>query len=229
LSSVSHFIEDSIKRCEVEEFLSKELERAGFGGVEITKTPLGTRVTIYAMKPGIVIGRHGQSIQDLSRRLEKEFGMNNPQIAVADVEVPEFNPQIMASRIVSALERGIHFRRAGFWALNRIMEAGARGAEITLRGKLTSRRARKEKFRAGHLPKCGQTALKYTRTAVAHVKGKFGLSGVKVRIMPPGVAFPDAIQVLEEAPEPLLEELPANVPSAEDRPTGSSEEEQEAA
>ena len=190
MSTIKHFIDGFVKKMEIDEFLEQKLERAGYGGADITKTPLGTRVTIYAMKPGIVIGRGGESIKDLSKILEEKFGLANPQIAVAEIEVPELNPHIMATRITSALQRGIHFRRAGYWALSRIMSAGALGAEITIRGKLTTERARYEKYRAGYLMKTGEPALKNLREAVAHIKLKPGLIGVKVRILPPKVELP---------------------------------------
>lgn len=195
MSTVKHFIAGFVKKVEIDEFLEQKLERAGYGGADITKTPLGTRVTIYAMKPGIVIGRGGESIKDLAKILEEKFGLTNPQIAVAEIEFPEFNPHIMATRITSALQRGIHFRRAGYWALTRIMSAGALGVEITIRGKLTTERSRYEKYRAGYLLKTGEPALKNLREAVAHVKLKPGLIGVKVRILPPKVELPDRVSI----------------------------------
>jgi small subunit ribosomal protein S3 len=105
LSAIKHFITESIKKTELDEFLAKELDRTGYGGVEVTKTPLGTRVTIYAMKPGLIIGRRGQSIRDLSKTLEENFGIANPQIAVAEIEVPELNANIMASRVEIPLSK----------------------------------------------------------------------------------------------------------------------------
>ena len=114
MSSIKHFIEDSIKKAGVDEFLWKEFERAGYGGVDITRTPLGTNIVIYAMRPGIIIGRGGTTIKNLARVLEEKFGLPNPQISVAEIEVPELNARVMASRIASALRRGVHFRRAGF-------------------------------------------------------------------------------------------------------------------
>ncbi len=224
MSSVRHFVDESIKKMELDEFLSMDLERAGYGGVEVTKTPLGTRLTIYAMKPGIVIGRRGESIRELTRILEDKFDVNNPQIAVAEVEIPELNPYIMATRIASALQRGIHYRRSGYWALNRIMEAGALGAEISIRGKITSRRARYEKFKAGYLPKAGDPSIKNLRKSVVHVKVKPGLCGVNVKIMPPDVSFPDKVEV---TPRPLLEEeetLPAPAESLEEQVAEQPEE-----
>jgi len=201
LSVTKHFIEDSIKKAGIDEFLWKEFERAGYGGVDIVRTPLGTNIVIYAMRPGIIIGRGGATIKNLARILEEKFGLPNPQISVAEIEVPELNPRVMASRIASALRRNVHFRRAGFWALSRIMEAGAMGAEIIISGKLRTERARSEKFRAGYLPKSGDPAMKYVKTAVTHVQLKPGVFGIKVSIMPPKVKLPDQIEFLEEAGE----------------------------
>ena len=199
MSTIKHFISESVKKAQIDEFLQKELENAGYGGVEITRTPLGTHVVIYAMRPGVVIGRGGETIRQLAKTLEEKFGLPNPQISVAEIEVPELNAYVVASRIASALRRGVHFRRAGFWALNQIMEAGALGAEIIISGKLRTERARYEKFRAGYLPKSGEPAMKYMRKAEVHVQLKPGIFGVKVRIMPPDAEFPDKIKILETA------------------------------
>ena len=208
MSIVKRFITESIKKTEIDEFLQKKLERAGYGGVDISKTPLGTHVVIYAMRPGIVIGRGGETIKDLAITLEENFNISNPQISVSEIEVPEFNAYVVASRIASALQRGVHFRRAGFWALNQIMEAGALGAEIVISGKLRTERARFEKFRAGYFPRCGDAALKYMKKAEAHVQLKPGIIGVRVKIMPPDAQFPDKIKVTEELP---LEEIKENI------------------
>ena len=158
MSIVKRFITESIKRTEIDEFLQKKLERAGYGGVNLSKTPLGTHVVIYAMRPGLVIGRGGETIKELASALEQNFKVSNPQISVSEIEVPEFNAHVVANRVASALERGVHFRRAGFWALNQVMEAGALGAEIVISGKLTTERARFEKFKAGHFPICRRTS-----------------------------------------------------------------------
>ncbi len=201
MSVVKHFIDDSVKRTEINEFLRNELERAGYGGVDITKTPLGTHMVVYAMRPGLVIGRGGETIKDLARVLEERFQVSNPQISVAEIEIPELNAYVMASRVASALKRGVHFRRSGFWALNQIMRAGALGAEVIISGKLRTDRSRYEKFRLGYLPKSGDFALKYLRKAALQVQMKPGIFGVKVHIMPPNVKFPDKISIIEESPE----------------------------
>jgi small subunit ribosomal protein S3 len=200
MSIVKRFITESIKRTEIDEFLQKKLERAGYGGVNLSKTPLGTHVVIYAMRPGIVIGRGGETIKELASALEHNFKVTNPQISVSEIEVPEFNAHVVANRVTSALERGVHFRRAGFWALNQVMAAGALGAEIVISGKLTTERARFEKFRAGNFPRCGEPALRALKTAEAHVQLKPGIIGVRVKIMPPDAIFPDKVTIAQAEP-----------------------------
>jgi len=216
MSIVKRFITESIKKTEIDEFLQKTLERAGYGGVDISKTPLGTHVVIYAMRPGIVIGRGGETIKDLAVTLEENFKLSNPQISVSEIEVPEFNAFVVASRVASALQRGVHFRRAGFWALNQVMDAGALGVEIVISGKLRTERARFEKFRAGYFPRCGDPALTYMKKAEAHVQLKPGIIGVRVKIMPPDAQFPDKIQITKELPpeeiEEKVQEKPAETP-----------------
>ena len=201
MSIVKRFITEAIKRTEIDEFLQKKLERAGYGGVNLSKTPLGTHVVIYAMRPGIVIGRGGETIKELASSLEHNFQVSNPQISVSEIEVPEFNAHVVANRVSSALERGVHFRRAGFWALNQVMEAGALGCEIVISGKLTTERARFEKFRAGHYPIVGEPALRAMKTAEVHVQLKPGMIGVRVKIMPPDAYFPDKVQIMDAEPE----------------------------
>jgi len=226
MAAVKHFITESIKKTEIDEFLQKKLERAGYGGVTISKTPLGTHIVIYAMRPGLVIGRGGDTIRELASILEEKFKVSNPQISVSEIEIPELNAYVVASRVASALERGIHFRRAGFWALNQVMEAGALGAEIIISGKLRTERARYEKFRAGYLPRCGDPPLRYMRKAETHVQLKPGIFGVRVRIMPPDAKFPDKIQIAEILPP---EEEAKEEATTEEKPeeTGGQKEETE--
>lgn len=226
MSVVKHFITESIKRTEIDEFLQKKLDRAGYGGVTISKTPLGTHIVIYAMRPGLVIGRGGETIRELAGVLEEKFKVPNPQISVSEIEIPELNAYVVASRVASALQRGVHFRRAGFWSLNQVMEAGALGAEIVISGKLRTERARFEKFRAGYLVKCGDPSLKYMQKAVAHVQLKPGIFGIRVRIMPPDTVFPDKIRIIdslppeEEKPEPeAVQKSPAGEQAAEEQTT----------
>jgi len=227
MSVVKHFVTESIKKTEIDEFLEKKLEKAGYGGVTISKTPLGTHMVIYAMRPGLVIGRGGDTIKELASILEEKFKVSNPQISVSEIEIPELNAYVVASRIASALQRGIHFRRAGFWALNQVMDAGALGAEIVISGKLRTERARFEKFRAGYLARCGEPSLKYMRKAEVHVQLKPGMFGVRVKIMPPDAVFPDKIQIIEPIP-PQEEKTEEPMEAKEEKTEGTKEEKEEA-
>lgn len=191
MSVTKYFIKDVSRRLEIDELLQRDLKRAGYSKVELTKSPVGTRVVIYAAKPGMVIGRRGQSIKDLTKMLEEKFGIENAQLSVATIEVPEQDPKVVASQVAQALQRGVHFRRAAYWAIQRVMESKALGVEIVIRGKLTTERSRFEKFRAGYLPRVGDPVLKSLKVAVADVQLKQGLFGIKVRILPPNVDFID--------------------------------------
>jgi small subunit ribosomal protein S3 len=207
LSVTKYFIKDVSRRLEIDEHLAQELKRAGYSHVELTKSPVGTRVVIYAAKPGMVIGRRGQSIRDLTKILEEKFHIENPQLSVANIEVPEQDPKVVASQVAQALQRGVHFRRAAYWAIQRVMESQALGVEITIRGKLTTERSRFEKFKAGYLPRVGDPVLKSVRTAVADVQLKQGLFGINVRILPPQTDYVDK-PIIKPQPETTTEQPP---------------------
>jgi small subunit ribosomal protein S3 len=170
------------RNANVDEFLEKALVEAGYGGVDIASSPVGTRITLFVQRPGLVIGRRGMGIRDLTEKLEKKFGLPNPQISVVEEEVPELNPRIMCARIAQTVIRGTAFRRAALWAMNSIMNAGALGVEINIAGKLRSERAHFERYVAGVVPKSGETADRIVRRATTDVLMKMGLYGVRVSI-----------------------------------------------
>jgi len=213
MSVVKRIIKDSIERVQVDELLAEEYEQAGYGGIQLTKTPLGAQINLFAMRPGRVIGKRGKAIKEASEKLETQLGLPNPQITVIEVEVPELNPMIMASRVANALERGVHFRRSVFWSLNRIMESGALGCEIILKGPLRSARSRFEKVVEGYVPKSGDPALRYVKTATIHVKMKRGVLGVTVNIVAPEAKFPDKVN-LSSLPE-IEYQLPIEIEEPE--------------
>lgn len=213
MSVVKRIIRDAKERMQVDELLSKEFEEAGYGGINLTRTPLGSQINLYTMRPGRVIGKRGRAIKDASDKLEKQLGLVNPQITVIEIEVPELDPRIMAARVANALERGVHFRRSIFWSLRRVMESGALGCEIILKGPIKSARARFERVSEGYIPKAGEPSKRYLRHATIHVKQKRGVLGVTVNIVPPDAKFPDKIDLsnLPEIQEPELtfeEEVP---------------------
>src|SRR3989344_2711640 len=152
------FVREQINRLLIKEFLRHETERAGFGGIDIQRTPMGTRVSILAERPGMIIGRKGATINALTEQLNKRFKVENPQIEVVEAGRDAFlNAQIMATKLAEALERGWHFRRAGHSTVQRIMQAGAKGCQVVIAGKLTGQRHRTEKFVQGHIKYCGDT------------------------------------------------------------------------
>ena len=191
-------IKRGMKRAGLEEFLEKELEKAGYGGVDVRRVPMGTRVALYVERPGIVIGRKGRSIKDLTETLAKEYDIENPQVEVVEIKSPELNAKVMAKRLAFMLERDISSRRAGYIMLRRIMRAGARGVEIVISGKISGERHRTQRFYDGYLKKAGEPALSLVSYGFAEAKLKPGMVGVKIRIMPPGVRLPDEIRFLEE-------------------------------
>lgn len=127
MSAVKNVIKSNYRNMELDEFLSQTLKDAGYGFVDVQKTPLGTRITLYVTRPGLVIGRKGTGIRDLTTKLEQKFGLASPQISVMEVTVPELNPKIMCNRIAQLIERGTAFRRAALWTINTVMNAGALG------------------------------------------------------------------------------------------------------
>ncbi|MEM2940893.1 MAG: 30S ribosomal protein S3 [Thermoproteota archaeon] len=184
----------------IDDFLVDYLKDAGYNGVRITNVPMGLVVTIYTSKPGVVIGPDGRSIRELQDILNKKFGLENPQVNVAEVEKPDLEPQLVAQMICRALERGVKYRRAARIALRRIIAAGAVGCEIRIAGKLTTDRSRFEKFTYGYLPAAGDPAAKYVKVGKARVLLPQGLIGVKVKILG-DASFLNEVQVMEAPQE----------------------------
>ena len=197
-------IKERVRRAQVHDYVQKKTTRAGFGGLSIQRTPLGTHVRIAAERPGLVIGRKGSDIQKLTEELERKFGYENLQVEAGEVNNFALNPLIMAAKVANALERGWNYRRAGNSMLQRIMDSGARGCQITIAGKLTGLRHRTEKFLSGHIKFCGETALELMDVGIAQAKLKPGTIGVKVSIMRPDAKLPDEIEVTP-IPEPVVE------------------------
>ena len=202
------FVTEGLKRTRIDEYLENELERAGYGGMEIQVTPLGTMVVVYAERPGMVIGRGGKTVRSITQNLKTGYGLENPQVEVKEVEIPELNPKIMAHKIAAMLQRGMHFRRVAYTALRRIMGAGAQGVEVTISGKIRGSRSACAKFSDGYIKKCGEPATRFVRQGFATVQLKPGVLGINVRIMPPDVVLPDKVDILKiEVKEAVVEDV----------------------
>lgn len=190
------FIRENTNRVLIKEFLIKKIEGAGFGGMNIQRTPMGTRINILVERPGMVIGKGGHKIKELTEAISEKFKVDNPQIEIEEAGGrASLNAQIMAEKLAEALERGWHFRRAGHSTVRRIMDSGAKGCQVIIAGKLTGARHRTEKFTEGHVKYCGEVAREVMNHGYAIAKLKAGVLGVKVRIMKPDAVLPDEIKL----------------------------------
>jgi small subunit ribosomal protein S3 len=199
-TSVKSILTTSRSFAELDEFFEKELRDAGYGGLEVQKSPVGITLKVYVARPGLAIGRRGTGIKDLTDKVAARFKLANPQIAVTEIENPELNARIMAARIAQIASRGTAFRRAAMWSVNNIMNAGAAGVEISVAGKLRSDRSHGEKYRAGIVPKSGETAARSVTEATTDVLLKLGLYGIKVKIALKDALPPD-FQLKEDVKE----------------------------
>jgi small subunit ribosomal protein S3 len=231
------FIEDNVKRALLREYLKEQVKRAGYGGADIQRTPMGTRVTLITERPGLVIGRKGSSIKAITNAIEFDFGFNKPQVEVIEVENANLSAQIMAEKLASALERGWHFRRAGHSTVRRIMDNGAKGCQVIISGKLTGQRHRTEKFKEGHIKFCGEPKLQWMEEGYTPAKLKAGVIGVKVQIMHPKARLPDEVNILDDKPpepkptpkkekveEKKTDEAPKEAPSKKDKKKGAKKD-----
>ena len=229
------FIENGLQRSQIDEFFAEELGRAGYGGMDVAKTPMGTQIVLKAEKPGMVIGKGGENIRKVTAALEEKFNLDDPQIDVQEVDEPDLNARIVADRLANALERGWYFRKAGHTTLERIMDAGALGAEIVLSGKVTGARSRVEKFNAGYIKHNGEPAESIVDEGQGVAVMKLGTIGVTVKIIPPGAELPDDFRIHEDMdPEELVpeaveanegvEELLEAEPEADDEPEAEEAE-----
>ncbi len=210
MSVEKKFVQEGITKALVDEYLAAELERAGYGGMIMNRTPMGTQITVYAEKPGMVIGKGGKLIRKITRDLDRKFHLDNPQIDVQDVGKGDLNGRVVANRLASSLERGWYFRKAGQSMMRRVMDAGALGCEIVISGKLTGPRSRTEKFISGYIKHSGKPASELVDKGYSVAVKKLGVIGCQVRIIPPEVRLPDDFQI--EQPQqaaPVVEEKPA--------------------
>ena len=182
MSAVKNVIKDNYNMMLLNNYLKVKIKESGFSKVEVSKTPTGTRVVLYVTRPGIVIGRKGTGIRELTEKLETEFGLKNPQLSVEEIKKPELSPRVMCNRMASHLERGTAFRRATMWTMQQIMENGAMGTQITISGKLRGDRSAFEKHVAGILPRAGHHADVIVSEDIVHVETPMGLIGIRIRI-----------------------------------------------
>jgi len=199
------FISESVKKLLVSEYIRKETESAGFGGMEMKRTPFGTNITLFVNKPGLVIGRRGGKIQEITATLEKKFGVETPQVEVKEVADPDLNPQIVAKKIAISLEKGWSYRKAGNTTLRRTVDSNAKGVLIKIAGKISGERARSQKFISGSIKYSGEPGRIGMKYGFSAAKLKLGIIGVSVRILDSEYKLPDQIDINNIDPEKLVQ------------------------
>jgi len=202
------FIAEGVKEVEVKNYLMRELKRAGIAAINIQRTPLVTRIVLYCDRPALVIGRKGKNVKQITQIIEQEYKIEKPELEIKKVDNPNLEPNIVAYRISSALERAMNPRKVGYKALQAIMREGAKGAEIILAGKLVGKggRARTLKMRAGYMKKCGQPSLEQVLHGYMVANCKPGVIGVKVSIVPQNIHFPDEVSIIKPEEIEVIEE-----------------------
>ena len=210
MSAVKNIIKDNYNTMLLKDYLREAIKDAGFSHADISKTPTGTRVALHVTRPGIVIGRKGSGIRELTEKLATDFGLKSPQISVVEIEKPELAPSVMCNRMASHLERGTAFRRATMWTLKQIMEGGAMGVQITISGKLRGDRSAFEKHTQGILPRAGHHAEIIVDEDIAHVVTAMGLIGIRIRIANKEKLIPEfeLIKEKEDKKKKLEKEAP---------------------
>ena len=206
MSAVKNVIKDNYNMMLLNNYLKVKIKESGFSKVEVSKTPTGTRVVLYVTRPGIVIGRKGTGIRELTEKLETEFGLKNPQLSVEEIKKPELSPRVMCNRMASHLERGTAFRRATMWTMQQIMENGAMGTQITISGKLRGDRSAFEKHVAGILPRAGHHEDVIVSEDIVHVETPMGLIGIRIRIAQKEKLVPE-FELKGKTPQQVKEDI----------------------
>jgi len=202
MSIEKKFIIEGKTRLGIERFLKSEIDKVGYSGIEVQKTPLSTRIILRVEKPPLIIGKRGDRINRLTNTLKEKFGIEDPMIDVQGVENPYLDANIIAREIATAIEKGTDARRVAKNAVDAVMSHGATGVQIILSGKLVGKgeRGKTEKFYKGYMKKSGHP-FKSVKVGKVQTLLKQGIIGVVVRILPPNVQFPDHITIYEPKPK----------------------------
>jgi small subunit ribosomal protein S3 len=221
------FIKRAKEQVRLEEYLRAEFKDAKIGDIEIGYTPLGVRIIIHTVSPGLVIGPGGEKIREIVAKLKADFGLENPQIDVQKISRPDLDPNIVAQSIAAALEKNVNMKKVGNFYVERIMRAGAVGCEIVAGGKLGGEKARKERFTAGYLKKCGEPAMRDVARGIATACPKLGDIGIKVMIMHQHSDKKIIVEVPERKEEEEIKEMTAPKPAEEKAAAPEAEEQEE--
>jgi len=223
------FVAQKMKEFQILEFIGQNLRKVGHSFTKLQRTPLGEKIIIYASRPGLIVGRKGQSIKNLTKTLKKKFDLENPQIEINEVEDVNLDAQIVAERIANSLERfgTTKFKGIGHKTMSDVMGSGALGIEIIISGKIPSSRAKRWRFYQGYLKKCGEVALDGVRKAYAIARLKSGIVGVQVKIMPPTIKLPDDVKLSDQKIEVSEEISEPKEDKGKEKPSENSKKKEE--
>jgi small subunit ribosomal protein S3 len=181
---------------ELEDYLSKKLDRAGFSHLEIIKTPLVTRIVLHVAKPGFAIGKGGSTIKTLTEVVAEKYKIDNPQIEIQEIKHPNLNAKILAERMAAMVQKEFAWRSVAYRLVKDVVDAGAQGVELVVKGKLSGKGGRKRKVRIayGYMKKLG-AQTKWVDFAKAAAYPKAGAIGIRLRIIRPEIIFPDKVDI----------------------------------
>ncbi len=163
---------------EVRGYLKKKLAHASVGRVVIERPAKNARITIYSARPGVVIGKKGEDIEQLKIGLQKILGVQ-VHVNIEEIRKPETDAQLIADSIAQQLEKRIMFRRAMKRAMQNAMRLGAQGIKIMSSGRLNGAEiARREWYREGRVPL--HTLRADIDYGTSEAKTTYGIIGIKV-------------------------------------------------
>lgn len=170
-----------IEDLKIRKYLENRLKKAEISKIEIEKAGDNLRVIVFAGKPGMIIGKKGQDIDDLRNELAKIFSKVNVEVSVQEVKKPELDATLVAKAIASQLERRVSYKRAMKRSVTTTMRSGAKGIKICTAGRLQGAEiARSEWAREGSVPL--HTLRSDIDYGFADAKTTYGIIGVKVWI-----------------------------------------------
>ena len=174
------FADYLVEDVKIRKFIKKKLYAAGVSKIAIERTAGRVKISVYTAKPGIVIGKNGQAIEELKAEIQK---MTSQKVAVniEEIKRPETDAQLVAERIALDLENRVTFRRAMKQAMGRTMKFGAKGIKTAVSGRLGGADiARTESYHDGTIPL--QTLRADIDYGFAEADTTYGKLGVKVWI-----------------------------------------------
>lgn len=183
--------EDLAIRNYIEATYQKAPQEAGISSVEIKRMANKAIVTVYTMKPGVVIGRHGKGIEQLKAKLST-FTESEVLLNVQEVRKAELDAKLVAEGIARQLERRVSFRRAMKKAVQTTMKFGALGIRVNCSGRLGGAdMSRREWYREGRVPL--HTLRADIDYGTAEAATTYGIIGVKVWIFKGEILDQDAV------------------------------------